>query len=116
MPTTVHPRSHLLNYADFTVRIAESDFMHDPTGTTRAALGEAAARLVQLRANLAAARDALLLAFGTAPQPANMTVARGADLALLELGRTVCPRSPSTLRACTGTGDDAAPTQPALES
>ena len=81
--------------------------MHEPTSTMRAALDTAAARLVQLRANVAAARDGLLLAYGSAPRPANMTVARGADLALLELGRTVCPRSPSTLRAC----DDAAQVQ-----
>ena len=94
------PFSRSLRYGNFTVRVGESDFLRDPLSTVRAALDAAAPRLKQLRANVAAAREGLLLAFGSAPRPDNMTAARGADLALLELGRTVCPRAPSTLRAC----------------
>ena len=98
------PHEKLIQYDAFTVRVAESEFVRYPKGVITTAIAEAVPKLATLRRNLLAARDDLLLGTGTAPTVANATVARGADFLLLEAGRTFCPRTPASFKACLDTG------------
>ena len=86
--------------ANFTVRLSESEFTRYPTTAVTDTLKEAVPRLGALRKALLAAREDLLLATGTSPLAGNMSDAHGADLVLLEAGRTFCPRTPTTFKAC----------------
>jgi len=94
------PLARLVPFNNFTVRVPESEFVRYPQAAVSEALQQAVPRLGALRRALLGARDELLLGVGTAPLAANHTSAHGADLVLLEAGRTFCPRSPASFKAC----------------
>lgn len=97
------PLGSWLKYANFTVRVAETEFLHFPKETIRDALAAAAPRLPELRRQLVRARDDLLLGLGTHPFADDRMALHGADLVLLQAGKVYCPRTPSTLRTCVDT-------------
>ena len=94
------PLERLVPYRNFTVRVPESEFLRSPHAAVSEALQAAVPRLAALRRALLGARDELLLGAGTAPLAANHTSTHGADLVLLEAGRTFCPRTPASFRTC----------------
>ncbi|KAL1530954.1 hypothetical protein AB1Y20_001845 [Prymnesium parvum] len=88
----------LVRYNNFSLHVSESEFLRYPQQTISEAIESALPRLGALRLRLLQAREELLLGFGD--NPLNATFTRGADLVLLEAGRQICPRTPSTLRTC----------------
>jgi len=92
------PLSRLVRYNNFSLHVSESEFLRYPQQTISEAIESALPRLGALRLRLLQAREELLLGFGD--NPLNATFTRGADLVLLEAGRQICPRTPSTLRTC----------------
>lgn len=94
------PLRSLVRFESFTVRVVESEFLRYPQTAVGEALQAAVPRLGELRRALLGARDELLLGTGTAPLAANYSLTHGADLVLLEAGRTFCPRTPASLKAC----------------
>ena len=80
--------------------MSEAEFLRYPQQTVREAIDKSLPHLGQLRRRLIHAREELLLGFGASPMESNVSYARGADLILLEAGRQICPRTPSSLRAC----------------
>ena len=105
------PLAKLLRYDSFTRTIEAAEFLRSPAQATQAVIDAAVPQLATLRRALVAAREDLILGFGTAPlaaaagtfattAAADFSAGRGADLALLEVGRTICSRSPSSFGAC----------------
>ncbi|KAL3902777.1 MAG: hypothetical protein SGPRY_011929, partial [Prymnesium sp.] len=89
----------LLRYDNFTLRLSESEFLRYPQQTVKEAIEAATPHLAQIRQKLLQARDDLILGYGRTPME-DVSYGRGADLVLIEAGRQICPRSPSTLHAC----------------
>merc|ERR1711924_137329 len=105
------PLSKLLRYDGFTRTIDTSEFLRYPVEATKAVIDASVPQLPALRRALVAAREDLILGFGSAPlaaaegsfataAAADFTPGRGVDLVLLEVGRQICSRSPSSLSAC----------------
>ena len=94
------PLPKALDYSTFTLTIDDLEFRRYPLETAKTALEAAAPKLPELRKALAIARDGIVLGYGAAPREGEVAPAHGADAALLQAGRAVCPRSPSSLGAC----------------
>ena len=94
------PLPKALDYSTFTLTIDDLEFRRYPLETAKTALEAAAPKLPELRKALAVARDGIVLGYGAAPREGEVAPAHGADAALLQAGRAVCPRSPSSLGAC----------------
>uniref|UniRef100_A0A7S2DQN9 Exostosin GT47 domain-containing protein n=1 Tax=Haptolina brevifila TaxID=156173 RepID=A0A7S2DQN9_9EUKA len=92
------------SYENFTLRIAEADFVRYPTASVNEVLKSAIPRLPSLRRGLMHARESMLLGMGVTPLNGTTSAAHGADLVLLEAGRAFCPRSPSTFKSCIDVG------------
>lgn len=90
----------LLPYSDFSIGVDEAEFLRFPAATVSRALDDAVPRLAKLRRALLGARESLLLGYGDAPIRYNMTLSYGADTILRSVGQHLCPRNPSSLRAC----------------
>ena len=87
-------------YSNFSLRVPEAEFLRYPVDAMRDALAAAAPRLPALRRAMVRARAELLLGYGLSPLDRDVTPTRGADLVLIEVGRTLCPRTPASLSYC----------------
>jgi len=111
LPLSNEKSDALLRYDAFSRSIDTAEFLRYPVEATKAVLDAAVPELAELRRALVAAREDLVLGFGAAPLAAaagsfatiagaDFSPGRGADLLLLEIGRAICSRSPSSLAAC----------------